>query len=180
MKKYPKLIYADPELTEKTKSEIAAAAIAAQELLDCWNELNLPPLEKLFELIHNPIGVYKRVSEGDIPLNLTSLARKAKNHTVIGNPDLISIKDNKIVVNETEKERILNINYVFAENKVQEVFARNCIEFARLSNLLSEQIMYLPTNRQLAEPFKQVGAPFKILKKVELQVEYVQELIKNM
>ena len=174
------LIHSNTAFTEKTKAEIKAAAEAAQKLLNIWNSYKLPPLSNLFELVHNPTAVYQRAGAGSLlPDELIIAARVAKDHIVIGNPDLISIQDNsKVVINEAESERLTNVNNVFAENEVQAQFIRDVVQYVALSNSISATLMNLPTTRMPGEPVKRTGRFFPNICTLELETETLQEIIK--
>jgi len=176
------LIYSDKEFSDKTKIEIEEARQAAQELLDTWNSLKLPAFTSLFELIHNPQGVYERAGQGNLLPNILYVAaRTARNHIIIGNPDLISVKDNKtVVINEVEAERLVSVNNVYAENETQAKFCRDVVQYVELSNSISQTLMALPTTRMPAEPFSRTGRFFPNICTLKLETEYLQEILKAM
>jgi len=177
-----KLIYSDLEFVEKTKSEIKEAAEAAQALLDTWNSLNLPPFKSMFQLVHDPQSVYERAGQGNLLPNILYVAaRVARNHIIIGNPDLISVKDNKtVVVNEVEVERLVSVNNIFAENEIQAQFIRDVVQYVALSNSISQTLMGLETTRMPGEPVRRTARYFPNVCCLELETETLQEIIKAM
>jgi len=179
-----KLIYSDKEFSEKTKIEIEEARRAGQTLLDIWNELGLPPFKSMFQLVHDPQSVFDSVQSGKnnlLPNTLYVAARVARNHIVIGNPDLISVKDNKtVVVNEVEVERLVSVNNIFAENEIQAQFIRDVVQYVALSNSISQTLMGLETTRMPGEPVRRTARYFPNVCCLELETETLQEIVKQM
>lgn len=169
---YPKIILTNPEFVAKMTTEVKAAKVEFQKLLDLWNDANLKPFKtygELFQFFYSPSAV---------PDNVIIQAKVCRNTAHNAPLELWDIIDNTIEVNEAEFYRLAHIFDVVVNNEVQEQFAKDAIEFGRLSNHLADTIMQLPTGRQMGEPYKIVGNPFAVLKKVELQVDYLQELVK--
>lgn len=180
---FPQIIFTDEIYSNQMTKELKAAQAEMQKLLDCWNGFNLKPITTyggLFRLFYDPDGVYKDAGLSDsLPVEIYIQAAKCRNIEHHGRLELWIIEDGKTVsINESEFHHFTHINDIVVQNEAQAQFARDAIEFARLSNHLADTIMGLPTGRQMGEPYRVVGNPFQVLKKVELQTEYLQELIK--
>lgn len=187
-----KLSYRNEAYEEQVRKELSAALDASQKLLDCWNELKLVPLENLFELIHNPAGVYKRavhavsadavtlgryairpgvmldIIDVPIPNELYLAARDAKKHIQCGRPQLWSIVGDKVVMNQAEAEQLIHENDVIVETEMQDVFVEACKEYAKSGKVLHDVLTKLPGQGMFQ------GIPFVIREKYGTLIAWLE------
>jgi hypothetical protein len=136
----------------------------------------------MFQLIHDPAAVYQMAGGGDLLPNILYVnARSARNSSeTIGHPDLLNIEKDKVVINQTEADRLVNANNIYCESESGAEFATACIEYVRLSNLINDKLMSLPSDRMPAVPFSVTGRFMPIVSRIKLESEYLQEIIKLM
>lgn len=200
---YPLLVYHDRGFADQTKVEIEKAKEALQKLIDCWNKLNLPPFPDLLRLVFDPVtvhakavtlcaepvangkyefspGVFLNLSEVPCPNELYVTARNARNQIQSSRPELWSIVDNIVVLNQQKADQLIHSNDIYAENEKQASFADLCVKYVYYSNTLNEELKLIPTIRLPCVPFGVVERSFPWICGLHLEVDQVREIIKSM
>src|ERR1035437_7899512 len=138
---FPQVIFTDEKYVNQMTEEIKTAKVELQKLLNLYDNQNLKPIEtykELFRLIHDPAGVFKDAgSSAQLPedIMIQTMVCRGIEHT--GRLDIWLIKNNSVLINFTELQRFAHINDIVVNNEAQAQFARDAVEFARLSNHLS-------------------------------------------
>jgi hypothetical protein len=147
------------ELNEATvRIELEKARLSLQAILTLWDELELTKCSDIFQLIMNPQKVYSEavnelavvpVTAGrfqinksafintlDIPIpdSLYRAARAARSLSYCVNRDLWNIVGDKVVMNETKAEELINSGNIYCTDEKQIKFARRLIDLVTLWN----------------------------------------------
>ena len=147
------------------KSDLQTAQTALQSCLDVWNSLELIQCTDIFALILNPETAYKKAVnelavvpvtvgrfqiskeayintlEIPIPDSLYRVCRDARKVQFTNLPELWSIESDKVVMNETEANQLINSQSIYASgDKIQ--LAKDLQTFVDLFNSLNSRLNY--------------------------------------
>jgi hypothetical protein len=173
--------------------EINSCKNELQKLIDLWNELNSKPItdyKSLFQLIHDPYSFFPKeavnvkiakdvsvnVNEGPVPNKVYVQCRACKKNIHIGRVDLWSIDNGKtVVLNDTEFERFIHSQDVFAKSEQQKEFAELVVTYVNASNELSEKLRAV--QRLPGVPFSLTGRSFPYISDLKLETPTLQSIL---
>jgi hypothetical protein len=147
------------ELNEiSVTKDLQAAQNVLQAVLNVWSGLELTPCNNICALIMNPETAYKKainelavvpvtagrfqvskeayISTLDIPIpdSLYRAARAARQQPHAVNRELWNIEGDKVVMNETEAEELINSGNIYCTDEKQIKFARRLTDLVTLWN----------------------------------------------
>src|SRR4030042_4383858 len=161
----PLRVFRDEAYELKTSQDLETARQNLQVVLDMWNGLDLIPCTDIVQLILNPQTVYGNavnqlaeppatkgrfqiskqayISTLDVPIpdNLYRSAREARRYSFAAMPDLWSVSGNQIVMNETEKEALINSQSVYISNPDKIKLVKKLQSWVDLTNQLNETLL---------------------------------------
>jgi hypothetical protein len=162
----PVRVFRDEVHEANIKKELDSAQKALQAVLNIWNGLELIPCTDIFALILNPQKVYGEavnqlavvpVSAGrfqvskeayintleiPIPDSLYRICREARKFQYSNMPELWSVSGDQIVLNETEANRLIDSQSIYASgDKVK--LAEDILKYIELTNKLNDKLELL-------------------------------------
>jgi hypothetical protein len=206
--KFRQLMYEDSELKAETRTELARAKTALQELLDEWNNKlgmsRISDYAKLFSLIHTPEKTYSaavreaspvpvdpglleirpgvsiRLPDIPTPNTLFVLARTARNAILTGHVRLWSISaDGKIVLNEDEAEIFLNASDIYASRELSKKYATACVQLKENMDTVIDIMSNMTSSRLPLSPFSIAEQTgFAFLYRLKLEPDQLREQIR--
>ncbi len=158
------IVYSDTEYEQTTRADMEHSRMLLQELLDMWNKYDLEECADINSLLMQPEKVYQRAINNLVqvpetpgrfavskesfiknlvlpdPAPLYALAKKIKQQRFTAASQLWTIKDNKVILVESEAEIYVDARSIYAESPEAVRFARDMTKLCELMNSVNQRV----------------------------------------
>jgi hypothetical protein len=198
------LIYRNEAFEAETRAGMQVTLTLYNELLSCWNGLDVGECQDIFRLATNASQIYKdhfetslevplqvgrlmvnkqayiNLVEMPVPNSLYISAKKVTKSPGFGYVDCFVLQDNRVVLDEERAEAVILSQNVYAESEAALIMGLAVPLYVKLSCFLNSYFKVIEWRMLPALPFTLTGRSYPNIADLTLEVEQMRLIMSNL